>query len=82
MAKMTLKVKVNVLNFQYQPTVSQDCIFGANLVIPAQIGDQLLCAQGSGYRQTDRRTDEHKQTQEMTIESQGVKSNRKFNTFR
>ena len=43
MAKMTLKVKVNDLHFQYQPRVSQNTyMFGANLVILAQICDELL----------------------------------------
>ena len=28
MAKMTLKIKVNDLHFQYQPRVSQDACFG------------------------------------------------------
>ena len=29
------------------------CMFGANLVIPAQICYELLCGQGKVYRQTD-----------------------------
>ena len=41
MAKLTLKVKVNGLHFQYQPRVSQDSYFGLNLVILAQIYDEL-----------------------------------------
>ena len=37
MAKMTLKIKVNDLHFQYQPKVYQNGMFGANLVILAKI---------------------------------------------
>ena len=33
------------------------CMFGANLVIPAQICDKLLCGQGKVYGQTDGQTD-------------------------
>ena len=33
------------------------CKFGANLVIPDEIGDELSCWQGKVYGQTDRRTD-------------------------
>ena len=33
------------------------CIFGANLVIPAQICDELTCGQGKVYGQTGGRTD-------------------------
>ena len=32
------------------------CMFGANLVIPDQICDELSCGQGEVYGQTDRRT--------------------------
>ena len=53
MAKVTLKVKVNDLNFQYQPRVSHD----ACLVIPAQICDELLCGQSKVYGRADGRTD-------------------------
>ena len=43
MTKMILKFKVNDLHFQYQLRVSQNaCMFGANLVILAQIYDGLL----------------------------------------
>ena len=41
MTQMTLKVKVNDFHFQYQPKVSHGCMFGANLVILAQICDEL-----------------------------------------
>ena len=52
MAKMTLKIKVNDPHFQYQLKVSKDGhMFGANLVIPAQICDVLSCGQGKVYRQ-------------------------------
>ena len=33
------------------------CMFGANLVIPAEICDELSCGQGKVYEQRDRRTD-------------------------
>ena len=33
------------------------CLFGANLVIPAQICDELLCGQGKVYGRKDGRTD-------------------------
>ena len=33
------------------------CMFGANLVIPAQICDELSCGQGKVYGQMDGRTD-------------------------
>ena len=33
------------------------CMFGANLVIPAQICDKLLCGQGKVHGRTDGRTD-------------------------
>ena len=33
------------------------CMFGANLVIPAQICDELSCGQGKICGQTDGRTD-------------------------
>ena len=40
------------------PTESiQWCMFGANLVIPAQIYDELSRGQGKVYGRTDRRTD-------------------------
>ena len=120
MAKMTLKVKVNGLRFQYQPRVSHDaclvilaqiydeltrgqaepprilsqndqdglegqgqwslfsipaesipwCMFGANLVIPTEICDELSCGQGKVYGRTDGRTDGRTadgQTQATTI---------------
>ena len=48
------------------PTESiQGCWFGANLMILAQICDELSCRQSKVYRQTDRWKDE--QTQAMTI---------------
>ena len=42
---MTLKVKVNDLHFRYQSRVSQDACFSANLVILAQIYDELWSGQ-------------------------------------
>ena len=33
------------------------CLFGANLVIPAQMCDELSCGQGQVYGQTDEQTD-------------------------
>ena len=62
MDKMTLKVKVNYPYFQYQPRV---CMVGANLVIPAQICEELLCRQSKVYGQTEGRTDG--QAEAMTI---------------
>ena len=44
MAKMTLTIKVNDLHFQYQLSIPE-CMFGANLVILAQLYDELLCGQ-------------------------------------
>ena len=61
MAKMTLKGKVNDFHYKYQPRVSQGCMFGANLVILAQICDELLCGQAKFPRtssQQDRRWNE------------------------
>ena len=49
LAKMTLKVKVQDPNFQYQPRVW--CMFGVNLVILAQLYDELLCRIIEVYRQ-------------------------------
>ena len=43
MAKITLKVKVNDLQFQYQSIPW--CMFGTNLVILVHIYDELLCGQ-------------------------------------
>ena len=54
MAKMALKVRVSDPNFQYHIPW---CMFGANLVIPAQICDELSCGQGKVYERTDRQTD-------------------------
>ena len=54
-AKMTLKVKVNDLHFQYQPRLSQDACLEQILVSLAQICDELLCGQGKVYGRTDRR---------------------------
>ena len=45
------------------------CMYGANLVIPAQTCDELSCGQGKVYGRTDRQTDGQTdgQTQAMTI---------------
>ena len=54
------------------------CMFGANLVIPAQICDELLCGQGKVYGQTDGQTDRRtdgqtdRQMQAMTNKSQQI----------
>ena len=53
MAKLTLKVTVNDPHFQEY----LGCMFDANLVIPAQISDELSCGQSKVYRRSDRRTD-------------------------
>ena len=39
------------------------CMFGANLVIPAQICNEWSCGQGNFYRQTDGRMDRRRQRQ-------------------
>ena len=60
-------------SFPIQSQSIPGCMSGANLVIPAQICDELSCAQGKSYGQkdgrmdgrTDRRIDE--QTQATTI---------------
>ena len=57
MAEMTLKVKVNDLLFEYQLWVSHKGMSNANLVILAQICNELSCKQGQFYGRTDRRTD-------------------------
>ena len=57
MAQMTLKIKVNDLHFQYQPRLFPGCMFGANLVIPAQTCDELSCGQSKVYGRTDGQTD-------------------------
>ena len=41
------------------------CMFGANLLIPAQICDELSCGQGKIFGRADRQTD--RQTQATTI---------------
>ena len=50
--QMTLKVKVNNLISVSGERIPR-CIFGANLVIPAEICEELSCGQGKVYRQTD-----------------------------
>ena len=55
------------------------CMFGANLVIPAQICDELSCGKGKVYGQTDgrtdRQTDRRRQQQYLFgLKGQGVKS--------
>ena len=45
------------------------CMFGANLVIPAQICDELLCGQNKVYGRADGRTD----GQMQATKEQGVK---------
>ena len=42
-------------------------MFGANLVIPAQIGDELSCGQGKVYGRTDRDRLTDGRTQATTI---------------
>ena len=53
MTKMTLKVKVNDLHYQYQKRVS----LHATLVIPAQTCDELPHGQCKVYGRMDRRAD-------------------------
>ena len=45
MAKMNLKVKVNDLHFSIPVDSIPECIFGANLVLLAQIYEELLYGQ-------------------------------------
>ena len=54
MAKMTLKVKVNDLHFQYQPRVFHDACLKQIWWFKLK-SDELSCGQGKG--QTDGRTD-------------------------
>ena len=50
------------------------CMFGANLVIPAQICNELSCGQGKVYGQTGGRTERHRQRQNhFDLKGQGVK---------
>ena len=58
---MILKIKVNDLYFRYQLRVS--ITIGANLVIPAQICDELLCGLNKVYGQTD--VSQYEQTHNM-----------------
>ena len=62
MAKMTLKVKVNDLHFQYQLRVSQDAclkqIWWFQLkFVTSYLADKVKFTEGWKDRQTDRRTD-------------------------
>ena len=57
MAKITLKIKVNGLHFSIPTESILWCMFGANLVIPAQISDELLYGQSKVYERTDREMD-------------------------
>ena len=57
MAKMALKVKARDPYFVYQLYRIQWCMFGENLVIPAQICDELTCGLGKVYGQTGGRPD-------------------------
>ena len=45
------------------------CMFGANLVIPAQICDELSCGQGKFHGRTDGQTDRCRQRQYHNIHS-------------
>ena len=50
------------------------CMFGANLVIPAQICDKLSCGQGKVHGRTDGRTDRWRQRQyPFGLKGHGVK---------
>ena len=51
--QMTLRIKINDLYFHMPAGSIPGCIFGASLVIPAQICDELSCEQGKVYRQMD-----------------------------
>ena len=56
-AKMPLKVKVSDPFFPIPTESIPWRMFGANLVIPAQICDELSCGQGKIYGQMDGRAD-------------------------
>ena len=47
--------------FSISTEIIPGCMFGANLMIPAKICDQLLCGQGQVYGRTDGRTDRRRQ---------------------
>ena len=50
-----------------------ECIFGANMVIPAQTCDELLCVEGKVYRRTDGQTDRCRRRQyPFGLKGQGV----------
>ena len=80
MAKMTLKVMVNDLHFQYQPRVSQDACLEQIWWIqlkPATIyrADKVIKV----YGQTDERTDRRRQRQyPFGLKGQGVKMTKQF----
>ena len=57
-----LKVKVNDLFLQDQPIVPP-CIFGANLLTPAQLCDELSCGQGNHYGRKNGQAGGRKQRQ-------------------
>ena len=66
------------------PTVSIPwCKFGAKLVIPAQICDELSCGQGKVYGRTDRRTDRQTDWRRQRQRPRGNKTITSFhgNTF-
>ena len=57
-------------------------MFGANLMIPAQICDELSCRQGKVYGRTDRQTDGHRQQQyPFGLKGQGVETNINYQEF-
>ena len=69
MAKITLKVTVNDLYFKYHPSIP-GCMFGANLVIPAQICDELSYGQSKVHGQMERQTDRRWQRQKNEVRYQ------------
>ena len=83
----SLNVKVKDLHFRHQLVLAGSipwCMFGANLLIPAQICDDLSCGQGKIYGRTVRQTE--RQTQATTIplhlKEQWVKWNRRESSTR
>ena len=51
---------------------SQGCMFGANMVILAQICEGLSCRQGKIYVRTDRRTDAGNGNTILALQKQGI----------
>ena len=79
MAKMTLKVKVNDLHFQYQLRVSQDAclkhIWWFQLkFVTSYRADKVKITDGLRVRQTDRRTDADNDNTPLAWKAKELKS--------